>query len=128
MSNLARLNTADEVWMVVDAIENIGTVTLDSKEDITVLRAEYKALGPEKRPLVGNYDKLNAAIAALYGLEKEAAIKAMQNGGKDDGKNDGKNDGPDKAPTTGVAMAAAALPVLAAAAGSAFVLRRKRER
>ena len=128
VSNLARLNTADEVWMVVDAIENIGTVTLDSKEDITVLRAEYKALGPEKRPLVGNYGKLNTAIATLYGLEKEAAIKAMQNGGKDDGKNDGKNDGPDKAPTTGVAMAAAALPVLAAAASSVFVLRRKRER
>ena len=47
---------------MVSAIENLGEITLDSADEIASVRGDYKLLGAVNRPLVGNYDTLNAAI------------------------------------------------------------------
>ena len=135
VSNLKQLENADLVYQVVDAIEQIGTVTLESKELIESIRADYKALigdlnnkvgdfsalDATNRSLVGNYATLNAAIAQLYGLEKEAAIAAMKNGGSNNNNNQNGNTPDTDASATGTF----ALACLISAAGAAFVLRKK---
>lgn len=81
---------------------------------------DYSALDTSNRALVGNYATLNAAIAQLYGLEKEAAIAAMQNGGSNNNNQNGNLPNTD-ASTTG----AFALACLISAAGAAIVLRKR---
>ncbi|MBO5371248.1 MAG: family 43 glycosylhydrolase [Lachnospiraceae bacterium] len=54
--------------VVIHKINAIGTVTLESKKNIDIARAEYDALTEEQKALVTNYDVLTAA---------EAAYKAM---------------------------------------------------
>ena len=75
----------------------------------------------DSRSLVGNYATLNAAIAQLYGLEKEAAIAAMKNGGSNNNNNQNGNTPDTDASATGTF----ALACLISAAGAAFVLRKK---
>lgn len=137
VSNVKQLETADLVYQVVDAIEHIGTVTLDSKELIESIRSDYKALigilnnqvgdyralDTSNRALVGNYATLNAAIAQLYGLEKEAAIAAMQNGGSNNNNNNNQNGNMPN--TDASATGAFALACLISAAGAAIVLRKR---
>lgn len=60
---------------VKDAIEAIGTVTLDKENKINTARAAYNALTPEQKDLVNNYSTLEAAEARLAEL-KEAKANA----------------------------------------------------
>ncbi|MHB1452619.1 MAG: hypothetical protein ACYCYM_01515 [Saccharofermentanales bacterium] len=94
VSNLNDLYVADEVYNVVSEIDSLGTITLESADEIASIREMYKALyksfkGTYKDidvsyyPLVGNYDKLNDAIFQLYNLQKVKAIALLENGGTD---------------------------------------------
>lgn len=61
---------------VIEKINEIGKVTLDSKTAIEAARAAYNALTNDQKLLVENYDVLTAAEAELARLEAEAKDKA----------------------------------------------------
>lgn len=61
---------------VMEKINEIGEVTLDSKTAIEAARAAYDALTNDQKLLVENYDVLTAAEAELARLEAEAKDKA----------------------------------------------------
>ncbi len=61
---------------VIEKIDAIGTVTLDSKAAIEAARTAYDALTEEQKALVTNYKTLTAAEAALKALEEAAADQA----------------------------------------------------
>ena len=61
---------------VMEKINEIGEVTLDSKTAIEAARAAYNALTPDQKPLVENYNVLTAAEAELARLEAEAKYEA----------------------------------------------------
>ena len=68
---------------VTGAIDQLGKVTLDSAEAIQAIREQYDRLPSEVRDLIGNYEVLTAAEAALQGLQDKAAaneIKTMSAG------------------------------------------------
>ena len=69
----------DEAVMAVeDLIDDIGTVTVDSGEDIAAARAAYDALTEEQKKQVANYDKLLAAEAAYEEiLQAQPAFKSQ---------------------------------------------------
>lgn len=71
--NLVDQKAADDV---MEKINEIGEVTLDSKTAIEAARAAYNALAPDQKPLVENYNVLTAAEAELARLEAEAKDKA----------------------------------------------------
>ena len=71
--NLVDQKAADDV---MEKINEIGEVTLDSKTAIEAARAAYNALTPDQKPLVENYNVLTAAEAELARLEAEAKDKA----------------------------------------------------
>ena len=60
--------SADAVAAVVEKINTIGTVTLESKAAIDAARAAYGALANEQRAQVNNLDKLTAAEDAYEAL------------------------------------------------------------
>lgn len=60
--------SADAVAAVVEKIDTIGTVTLESKAAIDAARAAYGALANEQRAQVNNLDKLTAAEDAYEAL------------------------------------------------------------
>lgn len=60
--------SADAVAAVVEKIDTIGTVTLESKAVIDAARAAYGALANEQRAQVNNLDKLTAAEDAYEAL------------------------------------------------------------
>lgn len=60
---------------LINKINNIGTVTLDSESAITEARTAYDALPEEVKARVSNYDTLTAAEAALQSLKDQ--IKAV---------------------------------------------------
>lgn len=61
---------------VMEKINEIGEVTLDSKTAIEAARAAYDALTNDQKTLVENYDVLTAAEAELARLEAEAKYEA----------------------------------------------------
>lgn len=61
---------------VIEKINEIGKVTLDSKTAIEAARAAYNALTNDQKLLVENYDVLTAAEAELARLEAEAKYEA----------------------------------------------------
>ena len=61
---------------VMEKINEIGKVTLESKTAIEAARAAYNALTNDQKLLVENYDVLTAAEAELARLEAEAKDKA----------------------------------------------------
>ena len=61
---------------VMEKINEIDKVTLESKTAIEAARAAYNALTNDQKPLVENYDVLTAAEAELARLEAEAKDKA----------------------------------------------------
>lgn len=61
---------------VMEKINEIDKVTLESKTAIEAARAAYNALTPDQKLLVKNYDVLTAAEAELARLEAEAKDKA----------------------------------------------------
>lgn len=61
---------------VIEKINAIGKVTLESKTAIEAARAAYNALTPDQKSLVENYNVLTAAEAELARLEAEAKDKA----------------------------------------------------
>ena len=61
---------------VMEKINEIGEVTLDSKTAIEAARAAYNALTPDQKPLVENYNVLTDAEAELARLEAEAKYEA----------------------------------------------------
>lgn len=71
--NLVDQKAADDV---MEKINEIGEVTLDSKTAIEAARAAYNALTPDQKLLVENYNVLTAAEAELARLEAEAKDKA----------------------------------------------------
>lgn len=71
--NLVDRKAADDV---IEKINEIGKVTLESKTAIEAARAAYNALTDDQKPLVENYDVLTAAEAELARLEAEAKDKA----------------------------------------------------
>ena len=71
--NLVDKKAADDV---MEKINEIGKVTLESKTAIEAARAAYNALTPDQKLLVKNYDVLTAAEAELARLEAEAKDKA----------------------------------------------------
>ena len=70
--NLVDQKAADDV---MEKINEIGEVTLDSKTAIEAARAAYNALTNDQKPLVKNYIVLTAAEAELARLEAEAKDK-----------------------------------------------------
>ena len=58
---------------VVEKIEAIGTVTLDSQAAIEAARTAYDALTESQKALVANYETLTAAEASLKVLQDAAA-------------------------------------------------------
>ena len=71
--NLVDQKAADDV---MEKINEIGEVTLESKTAIEAARAAYNALTNDQKLLVENYDVLTAAEAELARLEAEAKDKA----------------------------------------------------
>lgn len=71
--NLVDQKAADDV---MEKINEIGEVTLDSKTAIEAARAAYNALTPDQKPLVENYNVLTDAEAELARLEAEAKYEA----------------------------------------------------
>lgn len=71
--NLVDQKAADDV---MEKINEIGEVTLDSKTAIEAARAAYNALAPDQKPLVENYNVLTDAEAELARLEAEAKYEA----------------------------------------------------
>lgn len=69
----AKAVAMDQGAAVVDAINSIGDVTLDSQGVITSCRAQYDALSEEARSYVTNYDVLAAAEATYQTLVSQAA-------------------------------------------------------
>ena len=61
---------------VIEKINEIGKVTLESKTAIEAARAAYNALTNDQKLLVENYNVLTAAEAELARLEAEAKDKA----------------------------------------------------
>ncbi len=61
-----------EVEAVIEKIDAIGTVTLNSKEAIEAARAAYDALTAEQKELVENYETLTEAEAELKELQDAA--------------------------------------------------------
>ena len=61
---------------VIDAIDAIGTVSLDSQEAITQARAAYDALTDAQKALVSNYNLLTAAEEKLAQLQQDAQDQA----------------------------------------------------
>lgn len=71
--NLVDRKAADDV---IEKINEIGKVTLESKTAIEAARAAYNALTNDQKLLVENYNVLTAAEAELARLEAEAKDKA----------------------------------------------------
>ena len=71
--NLVDQKAADDV---MEKINEIGEVTLDSKTAIEAARAAYNALTNDQKLLVENYNVLTAAEAELARLEAEAKYEA----------------------------------------------------
>ena len=71
--NLVDRKAADDV---IEKINEIGKVTLESKTAIEAARAAYNALTNDQKLLVENYNVLTAVEAELARLEAEAKDKA----------------------------------------------------
>ncbi len=63
--------------VVIDAINNIGTITLDSHEKIHNIRETYESLEPEVSELVSNSVKIDEAEIAFRNLQIEKATKLI---------------------------------------------------
>ena len=77
LSQLPALSLKLEGWYVNDVIEKIdaiGQVTLESEEAIDAARAAYEALTEAQQAQVTNYDKLTAAEARLADLKAAKAV------------------------------------------------------
>ncbi|MGM9640016.1 MAG: S-layer homology domain-containing protein [Faecousia sp.] len=84
VTNYERLTEAEETLhklqtnkaaadAVMEKIDTIGTVTLDSEEAISEARAAYDALTEDQKALVSNYETLTEAEEMLKALQKAAA-------------------------------------------------------
>ena len=73
-AKLADLKAADAVEKLIDAI---GTVTLDSEEDIKTARDAYDALTDAQKELVGNYQTLLDAEAKLADLKAAKSVEDL---------------------------------------------------
>ncbi len=67
----------DQAAGVEDAIDAIGTVTVDSGEAVEAARALYDASPAEVQALVENFSDLEAAEETLSGLKVEEAIRLI---------------------------------------------------
>ena len=80
LSQLPALSLKLEGWHVNDVMEKInaiGTVTLDSENAIQAARAAYDILTETQKEQVTNYDKLTAAEARLTDLQAAKAVDDM---------------------------------------------------
>ncbi len=66
------------VQNVIDLIDQIGTIKLDSEEKINRAKEAYKALTSEERIQVTNYANIGTALKRLAELEKEEQQRALQ--------------------------------------------------
>ena len=70
---------------VIEKINNIGTVTLDSEEKISDARAAYDKLAEDAKQYISNYSILTAAEAKLKELQKNDNITCYVRAEGDDG-------------------------------------------
>ena len=85
-AKLAELVSADDkvkADAVIEKIDAIGEVTLDSESKIVAARIAYTLLTTEQRALVTNYSKLLAAEAKLAELKGESNISPMDQASAD---------------------------------------------
>ena len=81
VSNYDDLKNAEKAFAavrskaVIDAIDNIGTVTINSKETITTARELYDALDANEKSLVTNYKTLCDAEELYASTEKQYDIE-----------------------------------------------------
>ncbi len=72
--NWQKTDDADLIDEVIEKINSIGTVTLESEEKINAAREAYSALDDELKGHVENYSVLQQAEAALAKLKADAAL------------------------------------------------------
>ena len=140
VANYSDLVVATDVLEVVLAIDNLGTITLESGDEIEEVRKLYKNLAilfeeetggsyqrvnidTDRRLLVGNYATLDKAIRTYYNLYKDAALNGTASGGNGDDNGDDNGDG--TAPDTGDSLPYAAMLVFAVSLGVAVTVCKK---
>ncbi|MGI5958344.1 MAG: hypothetical protein ACOX60_02875 [Massiliimalia sp.] len=64
---------AEAAQKIMDRIDNLGTITLDSKATVSDLQKEYDNAAPEVQKLVTNYTVLTEAGQTISKLEEEKA-------------------------------------------------------
>ncbi len=144
VANYADLVVATDVLEVVLAIDSLGTITLESGDEIEDVRKMYKNLAilfeeetggsyqrvnidTDRRLLVGNYATLDKAIRTYYNLYKDAALNGTATGGDGSGNNGGSGDGTGtpSIPVTGDAFPYVAILVLVASLVAAAAVCKK---
>lgn len=78
LSDAEKLLSDLKVQYATDAINNIGTVTLSSKEKIIDAQKLYSKLNTDERAAVANYDKLKEARKKLDELQKQEEDRIRQ--------------------------------------------------
>lgn len=68
-----------EIRNVEKHIDNIGQVTVDSKDSITAAEEEYNKLSDEQKEKVDNYDVLTTARADYDAIEEKASLLTQLN-------------------------------------------------
>lgn len=74
----AKAKAQDAAAGVISAINSIGNVSLESRDTINNVRAQYNALDEMARGYVTNYDVLAAAEAQLATLDAQVAAAAAE--------------------------------------------------
>lgn len=70
--------SADKAAEVIELINGIGNVSLESKAKIDEANKAYKALSSENKAKVTNYSVLEAAISTYDGIAKTVKEKALE--------------------------------------------------
>ncbi len=75
LAELEKSGSSQVDW-VMDLIDSIGKVTLDSEDDIKKARSYYNRLKPQEKDLVKNYSKLLKAERELKQLKEQGGKQA----------------------------------------------------
>lgn len=121
------VDNAKAAQNVVDMINSIGDVTLDSKDAIAAARAAYEALSDDAKKMVSNLHILESAEKKFAELEKENKEEGKEQD-KGDGVKNEKKQNPEKSKTvkTGddAGVIGLLLAIAAAVGGIVFGIKR----